>query len=465
MLAEPGLDPGVLLHHLNVARMRSKFLPAKHPSVQEAAKETLQIIQQLLIQTPAIVIVMRGGEVFFNNRRLPKESIRHDGLIQAFDHLGIHALHITRGVDDEELTQFIDLCFVRGLAQMGTEQIRQVLAQQPFTHIHLNREDILAGESQVVQDEGPVRVPISEARDTYQQAIKATVEAYYDSQRGGKVDMPLVFNIVDDLQNGLLENADLYFAMSQLREFSEYTFYHSVNVAIISMLLGKGIGLQQEQVNRLGVAAMLHDLGKARVPIEILEKPGRLDPEERKIMEEHPLDSVKILMEQQDIFPAALAVAAQHHAKYDMTGYPDFKGFGTLHLFSHITTIADVYDALRSARSYKAAMLPDKSMEIMLSESGTTFHPVLLKAFFRMVGFYPVGSTVELDTGEFAIVTKSNPKHPLRPEVKVIPAPGLSASMARTIDLAEPTEAGVYPRTILRTVDAGDYGIRVAKYL
>ena len=450
-----------LLQQLNIARVRARFLPARHPSVRQVIVDTIALLDAFLRDSGPMTLVIRGGEIYLNGRRLPKESLRFQGLAEDLRGVGLHSVHFSAGLQEEELTRFVEVCFIRDPASTGTQKAQQLLATQPFPHLRLNQDDIAPDQAEAQPERGSE--PLVQARGLYKEAIQAAVSAQLDTLRGGKINVDMTLHMVDMLQDGITSYGDAYFSLSQLREFSEYSYYHSVNVAIISMLLGKGVGLPPDAIRRLGLAAMLHDIGKVCVPQDVLDKPGRLDDKERKVMESHPLDSVRILLDQEEVAPSALAVAAQHHAKYDLTGYPDFQGFGELHFFSYICTIADVYDALRSARSYKPAMLPDKSMEIMLEGSGTTFHPILLKAFFRMVGFFPVGSAVELSTGELAVVTGNNPMAPLAPSVKLVDLEG--TAIERAVNLAEASQFGEHPRKVLRAVEPMEYGIRVAEYL
>lgn len=428
--------------------------------------ETFKMLRMVLQTSQSFTLVIRGGEFFLNARRLPKESLRYAGLVDAFETLGLYSVEFLPQVSLAELTQFMEAAFVPDTRQQEDGRARPHVTMLRLPNIRLNAEDLaqqLGGEEEKKKNKTE-NVVMRQARETYKQAVDVAMEAQYDTYNGGTVNVQLTTRVVDMLQDGILSYADAYFALSQLREFSEYTYYHSVNVAIISMLLGKGIGLDREAVGRLGLAAMLHDLGKVFVPHEILDKPGRLDEKEREVMETHPLDSVRILLDQKDVAPASISVASQHHTGYDMKGYPKFEGIDGLHLFSHICTIADVYDALRSARSYKPAMLPDKSMEILLEGSGKTFHPTLLKAFFRMVGFFPVGSAVELNTGEFAVVASNNPLTPMQPVVKIV-AEEDGREKDKLANLAEASAGGGQYRSVLRSVDPNDYGLNVAEHL
>jgi HD-GYP domain-containing protein (c-di-GMP phosphodiesterase class II) len=439
-----------LLHQLETLRMRARFLPARHPLLRQLAVEIHALLHGIHERIPQVSLVIHGGEFFVNDIRLARDSLAFGGLQGALTGAGVHTVHFRRGVTVEEVTCFAEACF--GADAAGG------MPGDPDAQPHIAINPGGAGETPSKRLVNTAE-PLAQAREVYQQAVRAVVEAYYDTKQRRKLDIPLVQRLVQSLHEGINAHPSLFFTLTQMRDVSEYSFFHAVNVAIVSMLLGTRIGLTPSQVNRLGVAAMLHDVGKAHVPLEILDKPAGLDAQERGIMERHPVESLRILSGQKDIHPSAIAVALQHHVRYDCSGYPDFKGFGELHFFSHIAAIADVYDALRSDRAYKPAMLPDQAMEVLLAGMGKQFHPILVKAFFQLVGFYPVGSPVELNTGEYAVVHRANPSAPLRPVVKLL-APGPQAGVTfRLLDLNLPTGSGRHPRAIVRALDPAQSGI------
>lgn len=456
----PHAEARTLLHALHVACGRARFLPARHPSMQRIADETHALLAGMLAQHPNLTLGIQDGVLFVDGTRLGPESRLYEGLRDALGASGIHCLRFRRGLTAEETMRLLEACFQEPERRTGEKMLH--LAPDAFPHVEVNPA---TGPGRA-REAGPLPVPLLQAREVYQASVRAVVELYYDSRRRRSLDIVQIDRLVLALQEGINTRPALYLAMAQLRDVSDYTFYHAVNVAIVSMLLGKGIGLSPSQVHRAGVAAMLYDVGKTQVPLEILDKPAKLDNKERAIMERHPLESMRILSAQKEVHPSTIAVALQHHVRFDGAGYPDFQGwFGGLHLFSHIAAIADVYDALCSRRAYQAALLPDQAMEIMLQGMGKQFHPLLVKALFQVVGFYPVGTLVELDTGEYAVVHRANPSAPLRPVVKMLTPPAAQGETYRLLDLDQPAATGYYPRTIVRALDPARHGVRIAGLL
>jgi putative nucleotidyltransferase with HDIG domain len=249
-----------------------------------------------------------------------------------------------------------------------------------------------------------------------------------------------------------------------MKDFHEYTFYHSVNVAILSMLMGSKLRFKESLLHKVGVAALLHDVGKVQMPLEILDKPGKLTKEEFEYMKGHAAEGARILAEH-GADPLAVVTAAQHHVHYDRQGYPEYEVPGDLHFVSHLVTVVDVYDALTSDRSYRTSMLPDRAMQIVIEGRGTTFHPQLTKVFANLTGMFPVGTLVELDTDELAVVCKPNSDDIFRPQAKLLTEPYGDNQVFRVVDLTERDANGAYLRSIVRSIDPHDHQINVADYL
>ena len=260
---------------------------------------------------------------------------------------------------------------------------------------------------------------------------------------------------------GVLENEEIFRGLSTIKNAHEYTFYHSINVSILTILMGSRLQLDPELLNKIGAAAMLHDLGKLRVPQEILDKPTTLTDDEWRIMKSHSIEGAKLLSEQQNVDPLALIVAAQHHAKHDLSGYPRFNGIDRLHIVSEVVAIADVFDALTSDRSYRKAMLPDKAMQIIAESRGTGFEASFVRMFAKMVGLFPVGTMVELDTGELALVTKANPDDLCRPVVRLVDPDAKQTSDPVFIDLMEVSDF-IYKHSIVRSIESPQRGAHLA---
>ncbi len=206
----------------------------------------------------------------------------------------------------------------------------------------------------------------------------------------------------------------------------EYTLNHSVNVCLLSIALGRRLGLDRNELIELAISAFFHDFGKIETPKEILDKPSKLEPHERAIIEKHPHHGAGTLAAWREIkgIPLrAIHVAMEHHIKEDLSGYPQTFKKKSTHLFSKIVKIVDYFDAITTKRIYRPRVFTrEEALSLMLEQGSQEFHPLLLRVFIQMMGIYPVGSVVALNTGEVGLVVEANPDPflKLRPKVKII---------------------------------------------
>ncbi|PKM52268.1 MAG: HD-GYP domain-containing protein [Firmicutes bacterium HGW-Firmicutes-7] len=225
----------------------------------------------------------------------------------------------------------------------------------------------------------------------------------------------LIENIVYDIIN----NENTIVNMVDIKLFDEYTFFHSVNVAILSIVLGQGLKLSSKELYDLGIAAVLHDIGKVYIDKEILLKNGELTEEEYETVQKHSEFGYRHLKNSYEIPIASYVGVLQHHEKYDGTGYPQKKKKEEISLFGRIICIADVYDAITSNRPYRKAMLPSEAMEYIMANSGSMFDENIVKVFINKIAAYPIGTMVKLSNGVEALVIENNNVTPLRPVVKI----------------------------------------------
>lgn len=316
---------------------------------------------------------------------------------------------------------------------------------------------------------------------------KATVRTAEKAYAGSLVAMKEVIGKVSNNQPAGVRKAvrvvqkmvDLVFderpvllKLSTLRDYDDYTYTHSVNVMILAMCLGLHIGLSKEALETLGLCGLFHDLGKVDVPLEILNKEGKLAEHEFEAIQKHSLNSVRHIAKLKvswELKSKIMLAPFEHHLKYDLSGYPQSWRTEPVSLFGRILTIVDVFDAITSCRIYRPDSLsPDKALGIMHKRSGKDFDPILLKTFINMLGIYPVGTLVRLNTGEIGLVMenpeKSDGDRPL--VVVLIPEDGGRYSRGATIDLSErEAPGGSYKRNIVRTYNPGLFGIQPAEYI
>jgi HD-GYP domain-containing protein (c-di-GMP phosphodiesterase class II) len=276
---------------------------------------------------------------------------------------------------------------------------------------------------------------------------------------------------IQSIFNHISNDESFVYGLTNIKNHDEYTLNHSVNVAVLSVALGRRLGLSRRELAELGVSAFLHDLGKLDIPKEILEKPSGLDSQEWAVMERHShLGAERIIQikAERGIPNRAVQVAFEHHLKADLSGYPKFHRKRQLNFYSKIVKITDYFDAMTTTRVYRPrAYTREEALDIMLHLSGEEFDTLILKAFANMIGSHPVGSLVALDTGEIGIVFGLNDQAAFaqRPRVKLIADAGGKKFDGPEVELTETVPDGaVFKRTIVKTLDPEKYGLKIADY-
>ncbi|WP_313163218.1 HD-GYP domain-containing protein [Sedimentibacter sp.] len=225
-------------------------------------------------------------------------------------------------------------------------------------------------------------------------------------------------SIVDGLITELLDKDDLSYNVVDFKNYDTYTFQHCLNVAILSISTGISLKLSERQLHDLGMAGLLHDIGKMTIPVEILNKPGKLTDEEYEIMKTHPISAAELLKNYVSI--DIIRAIEGHHEKLDGTGYPYGRKADNIHYYSKILAICDVYDALTSDRSYRKAAFPSEVIEYIMGCGDTHFDHEILSHFIKIIVAYPVGTFVKLSNDKLAVVVKNYTENIMRPIIRII---------------------------------------------
>ncbi|MEQ1869751.1 MAG: HD domain-containing phosphohydrolase [Vicinamibacterales bacterium] len=309
---------------------------------------------------------------------------------------------------------------------------------------------------------------IAAARQRYDTAVDTAFTLWNSALAGDVPSAVDAERVIDALSGGLAKDAPALLALTTFpgRVSGDPTFTHMVNVAVLTLAQAMTLGLDGPLLRAFGVAALLHDIGKVQTPPEVLHKPERLTAEEFDIMKRHVVDGAAILRRTPGMSPLAAVVAFEHHLKQDLSGYPENVGPRRLNVCTMMVTIADVFDALRSHRPYRQGLATSRIRSIMSERDSAQFDRPLLMRFVSMMGLFPVGSVVRLQSGEVAVVTAERAQDPLRPEVRLV-SNQQGAVVAEPIRVRtwEPDRDGRYPHEIRDAVDPGEIGIDPLNYL
>lgn len=285
-----------------------------------------------------------------------------------------------------------------------------------------------------------VREEHSYAERIEREASKVVTNVMNDIRLGKQIEVERVSHVVDNMVSSILRNPHAMMSLGRIREMDRYTFEHSVSVGVLMISFAKELGLERDVIQEIGIGALLHDIGKIKTPDHILNKPGKLTDEEFAIMRQHVVLSRELLEQSSGVSATAIAVAAQHHERFDGTGYPNRLKGDEISLYGQMAAIVDVYDAISADRCYRKGEEPTAVLRKMLEWSKFHFNEALVHQFIRCVGIYPVGSLVKLESGRLAVVLEPGENGPLFPVVRVVYDTNKGRFITpRDIDLSNPT--------------------------
>jgi HD-GYP domain-containing protein (c-di-GMP phosphodiesterase class II) len=459
-----------LLSALHGAVRAVRLYPVENAAVQKALAELVSQCERLHAAEAACDIRCSGDFVFVNDSRVRlglDNFAAVSAVLRLLRHAGVGTLAV--GPEPTAREWLVLLSHLQAPPLEYPEEARvaelerriAAAAVHGFTLLPLRTDD-------EPDDDADQRM---RARITYRRSLDVTREVITGARLGRSPALRVVKRTVQGLVDAILADEATMLGLTALREFDDYTFVHSVNVCILSVALGRRLGLGKVQLLDLGLAALLHDVGKARVPPAVLNKREALTEQELAVLRTHAWQGVLALLS----MPAtgsrpwrAMLAAYEHHMR-DGRGYPTPVRTGRPRLFSRIITVADGFDAATSTRVYQQRpWSPADVLRGMRENPRLGLDPVLVKAFINLTGIYPVGTLVVLDTLELAVVVaaQQDPDALSRPLVRIVSdANGNAVAGAPLVDLTERDAAGAFTRSIIRTEDPDRHGIRIADVL
>jgi HD-GYP domain-containing protein (c-di-GMP phosphodiesterase class II) len=392
--------------------------PPHHPSVMEPAAEICRLAKPVFAERAELTFNIVKSEIYFEKRLFSEESIKQTELIHHLMERGINSISLEPGVTPSSITVFFSLINQKELGDRGAMLLRERLREQGVVGIRF--ETLIAFE--MMKDTYEIigtKELTGSLKQSYDEALDCMKTVSQDVFANKSISVKSVLTVVASLMENFMGDRDAVMGLMTIRTYDEHLFHHSVNVAVMCLLIGSKLPVSRDTVQMIGAAGLLHDVGKLKIPKEILDKPGKLSEWEWQIMWRHPIEGAKILMRNEKLGQFPVLAALEHHVGYDMSGYPTLKEKNCPHMVSRIVEIADVYEAMTANRSYRKPQDVHIAMKTLIDGFGKEFDPLLVKLLLNSLGAFPPGSVVRLKDGETAVVVEPNDGNPFYPKVRL----------------------------------------------
>jgi HD-GYP domain-containing protein (c-di-GMP phosphodiesterase class II) len=467
-LAAPPIATDIV-HQFFVLLKTATVYDRNNEGYQKPATRAREVLTQALEEEGEITIEVRGDYLFFNKFRIRFQVEGYAGgrfLMDEMTRRKVGAIQIARDTDPAQFDGFIfAFSAVEPRRGEGIDELRA----------RLQAEGVVGFTVQVYvpsEDEEPEPTDDRHiAKKTFFRAVNLVEDIMTRARAGHKVNFVQAKRVVHNLVDRVIEDEQTLLELSTIHSFDEYTYAHSVNVCVYAVTIGLRLGLDRVQLSELGFGGLFHDVGKVKLPLELINKPDDYDEFDWRLMRMHPTLGAKTLLAMRRNYDRGLAraisMAFEHHLGLDGSGYPRVQVPRRPDLFSRICSIADAFDAMTSGRVYiKKPMGPDEALRKMVLRAGTGFDTFLLKLFINAVGVFPIGTLLLLDTDELGVVYRNNSDDLLRPKVRVFADKGGEKEIVEIVDLTrKDAQTGRYLRSVRQMVDPHKYGIDIQKYI
>jgi putative nucleotidyltransferase with HDIG domain len=449
------------VRRLTAAVRANQLYHPSHPLAGRALKALGESAAQMLAEDTNLAVGFIENEIVVGEIPLVQAGDAFGELVRRVRQIGIERIIFDRDVPPEELGVLVET--LAHPERAGVTQVGQV--SDPLgvlgglTRVRVGR---LSLDERV---EGSA-ADVATIRRLYTDGVSIAGALWEMTQREGMPDPNQAKALVDSLAQAVAQNRTALMALCALKDYDNYTFTHMVNVSILVMAQARSLGIDGTLLREFGLAALMHDIGKVRTPLEVLNKPDKLTDAEFAIMRMHVVDGAEILRRTPEIPALAPVVAFEHHLRLDGTGYPMGVKRASLNLGTMLCSISDVYDAMRSQRAYQGAYPSDRILAVLQKSDGLHFDQHLVRRFSQLMGLYPPGNMVRLDTGQIGVVIRTFAPDPRRPRVRVIIDPaGNRLPRPFDVSLWDVDAESIGPKNIAAPVDPKDFGIDPLTFL
>ena len=445
-----------LVRTFAVAHTNAALYPVTHPLVVQSVGDLVRAVSDVADTGFAEVTVnIYKNTLFLENQVFPEESVTYRKLIEEILDRGISAVTLSGALTADDASALIDLLAETKIADVDAAAI--FLDQRGVTTVTVAETTTLDEAA----DEARGREVKAAARETYDTGVVAMRDVEMQSKLGKVFDVSPLQQVVSSMLDNLFHDPAAVLGLTAIKGHDEYTLNHSINVCILALSLGTSLGIDEEDLRSLGLSALLYDLGKVRIPEEILNKQGPLTTEEWAVVKSHAEEGADLLKRIQLVDQMPMIVAFEHHQRHDLQGYPESATGQEQHVFSKIVAVCDAYDAMTTRRPFRREIRPDKALAVLMQGRGKAYDPGVVKGLVAMLGIYPMGAVVLLEDGSTTVVYRVNNDDLLHPRVKVlVDADGCWLDNPEVIDLrvVDP-DTGSFAHTIVECIPAVDAGV------
>jgi putative nucleotidyltransferase with HDIG domain len=441
------LDPLAILKGLAALRRLAGTYPPGHPMIGQKLKEIGDLSAAHLQTSERLRIDVIRGDVFLDSVPSSTEGQANHQLLNQLTALGVDSIHITRGV---ELEEFLAVAEFLWQYSGSSDSVTAQLVTRNVRHITLGK--LVQLDTRWRSQKWP-DAPTAPLDPDYAESIVRAQQTFEDTAKGKPIDVVTVRDLVQMLIHKVARSNAALGQILAVKQYENLTYCHSVNVSVLSLLLGKQVGLDEAMLAALVEGALLHDVGKTQIPLEIVKKAGALDKVERKTIESHTTLGAQILVQTPGLHPLTPTIALEHHRGVKGTGYPDL-GNAIPHPMSQIVSVADIYEAITGARTYQAPTPPERACLILARLAGDKLNTALVKTFVNAITFFPLGSMVRTNRNELGLVIATNRGEPLHPMIRLLDQ--ITYEPTHSVNTAARDAAGAYERHIQQTVPVPD---------
>ncbi len=385
-----------LIRSLGTSLKNRGLYPPTHPLVRTPVEKCFSDILLFFADRQELALAISDGTLVFEGVPIFKLTSSLELFMARLATIGIPAIIFDKGLAPEDIELFIRFLHETKEQGLTPADVQERIEKMGVTHIRV--------KPQVEEDDD-----FSLARETYANAI-STVATVMQEIRLGRIPSGAESDrVANDISGMLKRNRDAIMALTLIKNFDEYTYNHSVNVAVISLAMADALSLSPEEKTEIGVAGLLHDVGKTQLALDLIRKPGSLTVSEFEEIKKHPEEGFVLLGKMSHIRPSSAYMVREHHLRFDRKGYPDLGPDYPLNPASSIISVADCYDAMTTMRAYQNAKQPLEALELMETLSGKSLDGSLLATLRTVMGSYPIGTMVRLTSMEVGLVTGVGP--------------------------------------------------------